>query len=259
MATSRAPRWEFDNEIILIMNSLRDAPSSSSVNYSPKSEITFHPNNTLIARKCKYANEGASKQLSLNMEKLNLEQQKACQRVEREQDQLCQEILDNSEHRSEATGPQNARRRVQRSKTMDIRLLNAPQRTPSTTKGAGFAFDEGFNSMRGTMSFKTPVTNNISSVSMSCSRSTSSVKIDQTKKQAQEESQPDWQVALVTKRREKLHQLHMFRELGHWGDDGCQTATAMLAGNSFNVALSNSKAISISTTERTAYKDKTSK
>ncbi|VDN99418.1 unnamed protein product [Rodentolepis nana] len=241
------------------MNSLRDAPSLPSANYSPKTEITFHPNNAQIARKCKYANEGASKQLSLNMEKLNLEQQKACQRVEREQDQLCQEILDNTEHRSEATGAQNSRRRIQRSKTMDIRSLNASQRTPPTTKGVSLAFDEGFNSIRGPTPFKTPITNNATSVNMSCNRSASLVKIDQIKKQTQEESQPDWQVALATKRREKLHQLHMFRELGHWGDDGCQTATAMLAGNSFNVALSNSKAISNSITENIEDKDKHTK
>ncbi|VDL19529.1 unnamed protein product [Hymenolepis diminuta] len=241
------------------MDSLKDAPSSSSVNYSPKSEITFHPSNTLIARRCKYANEGASKQLSLNMEKLNLEQQKACQRVEREQDQLCQQILDNTEHLLDITGPPNARRRIQRSKTMDIRSVYAPQRTPPTTKGVGFAFDEGSHNVRRTMSFKTSVVSNASSASISSNRSNSSVKIDQIKKLTQEESQPEWQVALAAKRREKLHQLHMFRELGHWGEDGCQTATAMLAGNSFNAALSNSSALSNSTAQCNENQDKNSK
>lgn len=185
------------------------------------------------------------------MEKLKLEQQKACQRVKKEQDHLCQEILDSTEkmHRLSDISEPHYAKRVQRSKTTDLRSVYSPFRMPS--KGISFQFDEISHSRRRTVSFKLLRTSSVSSsASMSSFRSTSSVgseqtKVDQAKKQVpEEEAPPDWQVALAAKRRQKLNQLQKFRELGHWGEDGCQTATAMLTGCSFSPALSSSTVLS---------------
>ncbi|KAM7537466.1 hypothetical protein Aperf_G00000067880 [Anoplocephala perfoliata] len=223
--------------------------TTSSGSYLIKSDITFHPNSIPIAKWCKQANENANKQLILNMEKLELEQQKAYQRVEKEQDNLCQKILDNTEQISRLSDnpePHYAKH-VQRSKTTDLRSVYSPLRI--ATKGTSLQFDEvGYNGRR-TKSFKIARASSISSASTNSSRTSSlvsseQIKVDQARKQVQEEAQPNWQVALAAKRRQKLNQLEMFRELGHWGEDGCQTATAMLTGCSFNPALSSSNVLS---------------
>ncbi|CDS42713.1 conserved hypothetical protein [Echinococcus multilocularis] len=194
------------------------------------------------------------------MEKLTLEEQKACQRMEKEQDLLCQEFLEAKDQResrrklSDTSKPSYAKR-VQRSKTVDFRQAYSPLRV--ATKGASFIFDEFSQRLQGTPSFRTTKRGSVSSTSLSSFRSTSSILSEQQQHQmpgqggdrgiwriSHEEAQPDWQVALVLKRRQKLSQLQKFREMGHWGEDGCQKATAMLTGCPFNPVAPSSTVLS---------------
>lgn len=238
------------------MDNLRTASSSS---FTDKWDITFHPNNSQIAKRCKQANESASRQLSIDMEKLNLEEQKACQRMEKEQDLLCQEFLEAKDQResgrrlSDNAKPRYAKR-VQRSKTVDFRQAYSPLRMAN--KGASFTFDEFSQNIQRTTSFKTTGKDSFPSTSQSSIRSTSSISSEQQhhilgqggdrggRRISHEEVQPDWQIALALKRRQKLSQLQMFREVGHWGEDGCQKATAMLTGCPFNPVSPSSTVLS---------------
>ncbi|VDM31331.1 unnamed protein product [Hydatigera taeniaeformis] len=237
--------------------------TASPLSIADKWDITFHPNSSQIARRCKQANECASKQLSVDMEKLTLEEQKACQRVEKEQDLLCQEFLGAKDHcedgrkLSDTSKPRYAKR-VQRSKTVDFRQVYSPPRVG--IKGGSFTLDEFSPGIQRTTSFKTIGRGSISSTSQSSLRSISSISSEQqqlqqhqtldqgedrgSRRKSHEEVQPDWQIALALKRRQKLSQLQMFREMGHWGEDGCQKATAMLTGCPFNPISPGSTALS---------------
>ncbi|KAL5110704.1 hypothetical protein TcWFU_007715 [Taenia crassiceps] len=233
---------------------------ASSPSITNKCDITFHPSSSQIAKRCKQANESASKQLSLDMEKLTLEEHKACQRVEKEQDLLCQEFLEAKDQResgrklSDNSKPRYAKR-VQRSKTVDFRQTYSPLRVAH--KGASFTFDELSQSIRRTTSFKTTGKGSLSLTSQNSIRSTSSISSEQQQqhqllgqggdrggRRKSHEVQPDWQIALALKRRQKLSQLQMFREVGHWGEDGCQKATAMITGCPFNPISPSSTALS---------------
>ncbi|VDL95655.1 unnamed protein product [Schistocephalus solidus] len=66
----------------------------SAASLTPKSEVTFHPQSSLIARRFHVANENAVKKLSTDMEKINLERRKSCRKVEMEQEALCQQFFD---------------------------------------------------------------------------------------------------------------------------------------------------------------------
>ncbi|VDD74154.1 unnamed protein product [Mesocestoides corti] len=227
-----------------------------------KSDVTFHPNSTNIAKRCKQANETATKQLSLDMMKLNLEQRKACQRVEKERDLFCQEFLevgDSGMYRrklSETTRPRYLQR-AQRSKTIDLRQIQGYSPLRTSSKGACFTFDDVSQGMRRTASLKAST----SSASLSSFHSNSPVLSERQQQQQQqqktaqgggvgdrrtstEEAQPDWQVALALRRKHKLSQLQIFREQGHWGEDGCKKATAMLSGCPFNPVSPDSTALS---------------
>ncbi|VDK23628.1 unnamed protein product [Taenia asiatica] len=195
------------------------------------------------------------------MEKLTLEEQKAYQRVEKEQDLLCQEYLEAKDQResgrrlSDNTKPRYAKC-VQRSKTVDFRQAYSSPRVAN--KGASFTFDELPQSIQRATSFKTTGKGSFSSTSQSSIRSNSSNSSEQQQQHqilgqggdrggrriSHEEVQPDWQIALALKRKQKLSQLQMFREMGHWGEDGCQKATAMLTGCPFSPVSPSSTILS---------------
>lgn len=230
----------------------------SSSRTTAKSDVTFHPNSTQIAKRCKQANESASKKLSLDMEKLSIEQQRVYQRVEKEQELLCQELSTEEKSESRRTPSETLEnrfsKRAQRSKTMDLRETYSKRDT--------ITFDISSN-IRRTTSLRVKETGNssISSPSAFLSSSSSGLSEQQLLQQITKQTKeivlpdvhrmpredvqpPDWQVALAAKRRRRISQLRMFRELGHWGEDDCEKATAMLAGCPFSPILSSSSALS---------------
>lgn len=182
------------------------------------------------------------------MEKLTLEQQKAYQRLEKFQDALLnqQQLSDGYRRKlSETTRPRYGKRTVQRSKTVELTTLqpNPSNYSPlrQVSKGSSFTFGDVQVRMRRTASLKGTPSATASTTSQSSLPSITSATSEQPQTAcwpvSQEETTPQapgWQTALAHRRKKKLSQLQVFREQGHWGEDSCEKANAMLSGCSFS-------------------------